>query len=176
MKPARILVLFCLSLSAEAAEPTMGPVFERFGPTFAIEDRDMALPEGFLYKAVFDLAKSPDDKATRSSYIESVARFINMHARSGVPLDKMRLAVVMHGPATKNALSHTAYRKRYGIDNPNLAMIDELEKAGVTFYLCGQSAEFSGIKREELASSISVSLSAMTALVLLQGKGYALLP
>jgi hypothetical protein len=48
--------LACATLSF-ADEPSFGPIIEGYGPTYPIADRDVALPEGFTYKAVFDLAK-----------------------------------------------------------------------------------------------------------------------
>jgi len=88
----------------------------------------------------------------------------------------MDLAVVLHGPAVKNVLSHEAYRSRYDRINPNLELLTRLHDAGVRFYVCGQSMVFGGVEKGELASQADVALSAMTMLTVLQNDGYALLP
>jgi intracellular sulfur oxidation DsrE/DsrF family protein len=99
-----------------------------------------------------------------------------MHARNGTPVENMELAVVLHGAAVKNVLSHDAYRSRYATDNPNLELVGRLHDAGVRFYVCGQSMTFGGVEKKELASQAKVALSAMTMLTVLQNDGYALLP
>ena len=111
-----------------------------------------------------------------NSRLVSVARFLNMHVRNDTPVANMDLAVVLHGAALKNMLSHQAYRNRYDMDNPNLELVTRLHDAGVRFYVCGQSMTFGGIAKSELASQAEVALSAMTMLTVLQNDGYALLP
>lgn len=159
-----------------AQDPQMGPIFKNFGPTFKVEKPALVLPPTQRYKAVFDIAAAPADADKRNARLESVARFINMHARHGADIEQLQLAVVFHGAATDNALTQVAYRKRHGTDNPNLLLMQELADVGVRFYLCGQSAGFRGVNRSELAPPVGMALSAMTALVLLQDQGYALLP
>jgi intracellular sulfur oxidation DsrE/DsrF family protein len=106
----------------------------------------------------------------------SVARYLNMHARNGVPVENMTVAVVLHGTALKNALSNSAYASRHGALNPNLDLISKLHEKGVAFYVCGQSMGFSGITKSDLASPVKVVLSSMTMLTVLQSDGYALIP
>jgi intracellular sulfur oxidation DsrE/DsrF family protein len=170
-----IVVLACSTLSV-ADEPSFGPIIEGYGPTYPIGDRDVPLPDNFTYKAVFDLAKFPGETSALNPYLVSVARFLNMHARNGVPAESMELAVVVHGAAVKNLLSDPAYESRYGVKNPNLELLTRLHGAGVRIFVCGQSMTFVGIGRRELAEPAKVALSAMTMLTVLQSDGYALLP
>ena len=170
--------VFSLLVSFQvAAEPAgVGPVFEEYGPTFAIEGLDVPVDKGMDYKAVFDASAYPGDVTAINVELESVARFINMHARHGVPLENMHLAVVLHGEALKSALAHDAYRERYDVENPNLALLMQLAEAGVRLYVCGQSLGFRDFEASELVSQVDVALSAMTMLTVLQAEGYALLP
>ena len=55
-------------------DPMMGPTLTDYGPTYAIKDRDVQLPEDFVYKAVFDITKTPDSKNKHNRAIESIAR------------------------------------------------------------------------------------------------------
>ena len=158
-----------------ADEPSFGPVIEGYGPTYPIEDRDVPLREDFVYKAVFDAA-AYSDQTTLNNTLVSVARFLNMHARNGVSLENMSLAVVAHGPALRALLTDSAFNARYGIDNPNSELLEKLHAAGVSFYVCGQSIAFGGYDKQELASPVKLALSAMTMLTQLQSDGYALLP
>jgi intracellular sulfur oxidation DsrE/DsrF family protein len=175
----RLLILLSWQVCAAPAmaeDPSLGPVIEGYGPTFAIEDRDVALPDNTAYRVVFDAADYAGAPAGLNSELVSVARFLNMHARNGVEPRKMDIAVVLHGEALKSALSGEAYQARFGSGNPNLDLLTRLHAAGVSFYACGQSMGFRGIGGDELASAVKVALSAMTMLALLQSDGYALLP
>lgn len=173
---AALLGILFLAAPLLATEPSKGPLIEGYGPTYPINDRDVPLPEGFNYKAVFDLAAYPGEVTAVNVRLESVARFLNMHGRNGVPAENMDLAVVVHGAAVKNLLNNDAYEARYKVDNPNLELLSLLHDAGVSIYVCGQSMSFGGIDKNELADGVQVALSAMTMLTVLQSDGYALLP
>ena len=162
------------SINAAADERSFGPVIEGYGPTYPINDRDVPLRENFVYKAVFDSAANPDETKLNTGLV-SVARYLNMHARNGVSVDNMDIAVVVHGPALKTLLTDDAYFSRYGIDNPNTELVQKLHAAGVNFYVCGQSVMFGGFEKEELVGPAKVALSAMTMMTELQADGYALL-
>lgn len=173
---AALLGILLLAAPLLATEPSKGPRIEDYGPTYPINDRDVPLPEGFTYKAVFDLAAYPGEVTAVNVRLESVARFLNMHGRHGVPVENMDLAVVVHGAAVKNLLNNDAYEARYKVENPNLELLTLLRAAGVSIYVCGQSTSFSGVDKNELTDGVQVALSAMTMLTVLQSDGYALLP
>ncbi len=177
LKRVLLLVMpLCWCVTGVAEEPILGPVIEGYGPTYAIEDRDVALVDGFIYKAVFDVAAYSGEVTSLNGRLVSVARFLNMHARSGTPPEDMDLVIVVHGAALSNLLTHDAYRQRHGVDNPNFELLSKLHDAGVRIMVCGQSMAFRGVERSELADPVKVGLSAMTLLTVLQSEGYALLP
>ena len=170
------VVAFLFVASALAAEPSTGPAIADHGPVYDVADLDLSVSTRTVYRAAFDAVDYTTDGAGINRDLERVARFVNMHARQGVPLENMDLAVVLHGEALKSALQHDAYRQRYGIDNPNLDLLESLAEAGVQFVACGQSVTYRGFGRDELAEPVNIALSAMTAMVTLQADGYALLP
>ena len=171
-----VCALTISSLSAAENKAVKGPVFSKYGPVFPIKNRDVALPENFKYKVVFDITKASKEVFVLNRRLESVARFINMHVMNGVKLENLDLAVVMHGAVTRDGLTQKAYQERHFDANPTLDMIEQLHSKGVRFYQCGQSTEFMGIKKAELAPQISLALSAMTMLTTLQADGYSLVP
>ncbi len=175
----RFLLFAYLPLAAAqllAKEPSTGPAINDYGPTYPINNRDVPLPENLVYRAVFDVTTNTGDMASVNRKLTGVARFMNMHARNGVLVENMDLAVVVHGKALNSILSHDAYKRRFGTENPNLDLLMQLREAGVKFYACGQSMAFGRIDISELANPIEVALSAMTMLTVLQLDGYALLP
>ena len=162
--------------NSSAEQPTLGPVIEGFGPVYTVADRDISLIKDFKYRVVFDAAEYPGDPAALNQELETVARFLNMHALNGVPAENMEVAVVLHGAALKSTLRQDAYSKRYQVDNPNLALLMALDKAGVKLYACGQSLGFRNFSKNELTDPVKVGLSAMTLLTTFQADGFALLP
>ena len=170
------LLLALLPVTSQAANAETGPVIENFGPVYEIADAGFMLDPTVRYRSVMDVAQSANEKDQLNRYIESAARFLNMHVRDGVPLANLELAIVLHGGAGKDALSDPAYRERFGTANPNTPLIGALHDAGVKIYICGQTAGFRGYAAEELNPAVTVATSAMTVLTRLQVEGWSLLP
>lgn len=172
--PALILTL-PTSAQAQMENFKTGPVFEEFGPTAPVQT-DTSLPTDVTFKINFDVAKAADPgKLNRA--IESAARFINMHVAAGVPEKNIQLAIVVHGGAAHDLTKQELYGSRKdSAENGSAAAIATLQKHGVNFYLCGQSAAAHGITNADLLPGVKMELSAMTAHALLQQQGYTLNP
>lgn len=172
---AWVLLTLCFSVSAIAAEPTRGPVIHEYGEVYAVPDPAKTGDPKKGLRAVFDVKLGADDPREVNVRIETVARYLNMHAAAGYPRDRTRATLVLHGTASRDALTDEAYHKRFTTDNPNRDLLEQLRAAGVEIYLCGQSAAVRGFEREELAPAAEMALSAMTVLIQRQSKGYALI-
>lgn len=159
------------SAYADESAFSMGPVFSEFGPAAEI-DADFTIPEGMMLKTSFDVSKSADE-GTRNRTFESAARFINMHARAGVSLDRMKLAIVVHGSAVHDVAVATHYAQAVGGENANAELIAALTEQGVRIIVCGQSAAYYDVENAELLPGVEMALSAMTAHAVLQQQGYA---
>ena len=72
-------------------------------------------------------------------------------------------------------LSDEAYKKKYGVNNPNTALINELTANGVKIYICGQSLYMRKMENEARNANIKVTLSAMLLMTTLQSKGYVMI-
>ncbi|MFN3818306.1 DsrE family protein [Blastomonas sp.] len=152
-----------------------GTVIKQFGPVATVEGHE-PLPAAATFSVAFDVADAAKPGSINRT-LESAARFINMHAEAGVPRDAVRVAVVVHGPASFDLTDAATYGKKHdGAANANLAAIAALIENGVEIHLCGQSAAGQGITRADLAPGVKMSLSAMTAHALLQQQGYTLNP
>ena len=175
---ALALLLMLLAAPGVSAQtpPSTGPVIQGFGPTFDVPDPDFITPLSVPYRVIFDIADAAGTPDGRSTRFETVARFLNMHVKAGVPLEDLDVVVAVHGAAGKDLLDHAGYRGRHGIENPNAELIRALLDAGVEIALCGQTAASRGLGREELLPGVKLALSAMTTLVTRQNQGYALIP
>ncbi|HET7587766.1 MAG TPA: DsrE family protein [Gammaproteobacteria bacterium] len=127
------------------------------------------------YKAVFNLTKDAGGKEVNSG-LAHVARAVNLFALSSVRPEHRKFAVVIHGPATGIVMSNEAYHQRTGHDNPNIKLIHALKEAGVELYVCGQALAEHHIADSEVNPDITLSLSALSDLIILQQQGYVLYP
>ena len=162
-----LFVIICLSLSAESNSETFstGPVFEAYGPVAAV-DVTVPLPEDAAFKHSFDVATRADDGDLNRSLV-SVARFINMHARAGVDVDQIQAAIVVHGGAVHDVA------KGAGVNGD---LVSALVAQNVRIIVCGQSATYYGVSKDDLLPGVEMALSAMTMHALLQQDGYTVNP
>ncbi len=181
MRPTLSAVMLAALLApgvagAQAPTPSKGPVITDFGSVYTVPDPGLATPMLQELRLRFDVSETAADPKTLSARLETAARFLNMHGKAGVSPERLKVAIVVHGAASKDVLSNDAYRKRHGIDNPNLPLLVALKKSGVRIYFCGQSAGSRGIAASEVAAPVEMALSAMTAHLVLNAEGYVLNP
>ncbi len=168
-----ISFIFCISLSSQTKNS--GPIITGFGEVWEINAPDFELDKTKELKAVFDIMSSPEDHNQINATIETAARFLNMHAQSGVPADQLKIALVVHNTASKDIITNEAYKKRYGTNNPNYELVQALLNTEGQIIFCGQSSISRGFPREDLIDGVQLSLSAMTALIQLQDEDYRLI-
>jgi intracellular sulfur oxidation DsrE/DsrF family protein len=124
-------------------------------------------------KITFDIAAdSKPDEVNKG--LEGVARYLNLNAEAGFKPQDVKLALVLHGGATKAALNDAAYAKHTTAGkNPNLALIHELKACGVEVFVCGQSLARNKFAPAEVAGDVTIAVSAMTVNANKQQDGYA---
>ena len=171
-----VIAIALLACPALAEEATTGPVIDGYGAAFAVADRDVPLVKDHIYRVVYEITAYEGSPNAVNRELDTVARFLNMHGKNGVPTENLQLAVVIHGAALINVLNDTSYQKRFEMKNPNLDLLGKLAAAGVKFYACGQSMGGRGFAKSELASGVQLALSAMTMVHQLQADGYTLQP
>ena len=169
----RILPLFLFAAAAASATPsaadpgafTTGPVIEKYG---AVADVEVTakLPAGATLRHSFDVSKGAENGQVNRS-LDSAARLINMLARSDVPEERVKVAVVVHGSAVHDVA---------GKDSASAGLVAALVEHGVRFLVCGQSAAYYGVETADLLPGVDMVLSAMTAHALLQQSGFTLNP
>lgn len=173
---ALLLVSIATVTVTAVAEPVRGPVIVDYGPVYYVPDEPVELTDGLPLKAVFDVAAAPKETDDQNYRLETVARYLNMHVRAGLKTTQLPTVVVLHGRALRSALNEEGFEARYNGENPDAELLRQLMATGVRVLVCGQSAAAAGVSPDELAAGIEMSLSAMTALVMLQSDGYALIP
>ncbi len=127
------------------------------------------------YKIIVDLSKASDKPDSINSAIDKLARLVNLHHEAGIPAKNLSIIAVFHFLATPNILDDEAYKKRFGINNPNTAIINELAQNGVKFYVCGQSLRARKLVEDKRNPNIQVAQSALLTFSTFQNKGYSLI-
>ena len=124
------------------------------------------------YKVLFDVSKAAPKPDDINPSLALLARYVNTLDRWGVPADHRRIAVIFHQGGSLIILNNETYKSRTGHDNPNIALIQALNKAGVDFHVCGQSVLANKIDTKTILPEINVDLWAMVSVVNFQTRGY----
>ncbi len=150
-----------------AAEP-LHPLIEGHGEVFRIEGEQATKGS----KVVVDVTSAAYEDGVNKGF-SRVARFVNLLTLGGA--DDFKMAVVLHGGATREALSDEQYREKFGTANPNRELMRRLREVGVEIVVCGQSMTHNGFDVERTAPEVDVALSAATAMINRQMEGFAVL-
>jgi intracellular sulfur oxidation DsrE/DsrF family protein len=149
-----------------------GKIISGYGETLKVADIDIKTDVSAEFKVIFDVSKSSEDKSIINKNIVTAARFLNMHADAGMGKSQLKVAMTIHGGAWQDVLNNEAYREKFGVDNPNVELINQLTEAGADIIICGQTAEYRGISKQNANPNVKFALSAMTALLQYQQNGY----
>lgn len=169
--PFLTLFIFFLFTSAINAQQAQYPIVKDFGGIYEVPGG--ANPDTDIeYKLVVDLKSGQADKEQVNRGLNNVARMMNLHGLGGVQKENLHVVVVAHGGATEAILNNDAYRKKNGVDNPNLPLIDALEQAGAKIYVCGQSLLGRGYEHTEVNEKVAIGLSMLTVVTEHMHKGY----
>jgi intracellular sulfur oxidation DsrE/DsrF family protein len=169
------------ALAAQQARPSVpgltqsGPLIQSGGRSVQVDDATFKFPDAHVFKAVYVIDRA--DSVEANQQLTTIARFLNLHARHSIPKERLLAAAVVHGTGWMSLLSDSAYGARFpGKTNPSKRLVEELLANNVQLVLCGQTAGFRGVKREELLPGVQLGLSAMTALNVFQSQGYQFNP
>ena len=149
------------------------PAIEKYGPVHPLPKASVQPKKYHTYKAVFDVTSGAKDPSKPEGGLVHVARAVNVFASAGVPTKRLKFVAILHGPATTAILNNEAYKKKYGIDNPNLPLIDALRKAGVHVDVCGQALADLDIAHADVYNKVRIDLSALATTVIYGDMGYA---
>ncbi len=177
IKQILILITLIFPSIIYAQEAHAGKIISDYGKIYTVNNPDFKTDTTAQFKVVFDVGRSFENPDNPNALIETAARYINMHREAGVPAKNIQVALVIHGAASTDLLKNEFYKEKFPDSkvNPNAELISKLANEGVQVILCGQTAAHRKITKTELLPETQISLSAMTALVQLQNKGYRLI-
>lgn len=176
MKKCFFLCMLFMCSKILTAQTVQFPVIKNGGGIF---DVPSALPIANLekqYKIVSEITDGATKPDSLNPTLEKMARLYNLHRHAGIDAKNLKLAVIIHFTATPIILSDEAYKKKFGIVNPNTQLINELAQNGVKFYVCGQSITKRQLVNEPRNPNIQPILAAMLGLSSFQLDGYVFMP
>lgn len=150
------------------------PIIKDYGRILDLEDVDVKPDPEMEYKILIEEVFKMDNPGRANFSATNVARLINLHAVGGVKKENLKVALVIHGPATSSVINNEAYKAKYDDkDSPYIKLYEDLAASGVEILVCGQSLEMSGLKKSDIIPQVKVATSALTAVTTYQLKGYA---
>ncbi len=187
MKPLATFVIPSIAVALLAANPTAEPTFEH--PVIKQHGGIVPLPDAAQQpqpnsKVLLDIISDEKSGGVIKGF-DRAALILNQYSEAGAGPDHgFKLAVILHGPATKAALHDEAYarhmkpyaRAQGTAKNPDLPLIRELRQHGVEVFVCGQALAHQGYALDEVAPEVTVAVSAATVNINLQTDGYAYIP
>lgn len=172
--------LFALTLLAVFLAPARGDAQSRandlikeFGRSPDIQGLTFAAPKNLTYKVSWDVTTGPEDAAEMVAGFRRPAGLMVQMDQQGVPRKNMKLAIIVHGTATRSLLNNAAYKAVTGKDNASIALLEALNEAGVQIIVCGQALINRNVPRAELLPFVKVATSATAARAILAAQGYA---
>ncbi len=171
-----IAVSFLLVISTVAFSQTrIYPVIKNFGGIFDIPYAEEKPDPNMDYNIVIEVEHAIDNTDSVNWALNNVSRLLNVHVMGGVKPEKLHVVLAVHGGAAFALMNNDAYRAKYKVNNPNATLLEELEKAGVKLFVCGQSLIARKIDRTKLLPQVKIASSMLTTLTTYQLRGYATL-
>ena len=150
------------------------PIIPGYGGVYPVEG-GVELPVRGS-KVVVDATSATKEAGRPLPCLERAALLLNLAGASGLKSADLEIVIVLHGDATPASLAAEAYREKYGRANDSLELMKSLSKAGVRILVCGQSLHRKGLDPKAIAPGITISSSAVSAVINLQARGHAYIP
>lgn len=146
-----------------------------FSGVVPVENIDEIPDPNLDYKLLFELTIDRTDSISGlNANLVEISRIINLHVASGIPIEKIHPAIVVHASSLNSFTTNEFYNNKFKKDNPNIALVEEMEDLGAKFIACGQAMFFFDVPNEALLPMVKVSLTAQTILTSYQLKGYVI--
>ncbi len=169
------ILFFVLLSSAVFSQTRVNPVIKSYGGIFEVPYADEKPDPTMDYNIIIEVEHAIDHPDSINWALNNVARLLNVHVMGGVKPEKLHVVLAIHSGAAYTVMNNEAYKAKYKVNNPNLGLFDELQKAGVKIFVCGQSLINRKIDRMKMVPQVKIASSMLTTMTTYQLKGYAAL-
>jgi intracellular sulfur oxidation DsrE/DsrF family protein len=177
VKPMKIVLGIAAAILLCAADwpPAKSPAVADADGYVIIPNAALSPNKETRFRAVFDATRAAAKPTELLPALNMAASELNALATVGAPLANAQFVVVFHGSAVDGILRNEQYKAKFGTENPNLAAIREMKKAGVEFFVCGQYLAGEKIDPKTLLPEVTLAADALLVLMHYQNNGYALM-
>ena len=151
------------------------PIIKGYGEVKYFDQAASQLNKQLEYKLIFDI-KGNQVKNGVNKGLWTIARTLNLFELSGIPSKKIEIVASIHGEATFITLNSNAYQDKFGRDNPNSNIIQQLNDSGVKLYVCSQATSSRNINNGDLNINVIPALSGIAVLSNHLLRGFILMP
>lgn len=151
------------------------PIIKGYGEVKYFDQAASQLNKQLEYKLIFDI-KSNQVKNGVNKGLWTIARTLNLFELSGIPSKKIEIVASIHGEATFITLNSNAYQDKFGRDNPNSNIIQQLNESGVKLYVCSQATSSRNINNGDLNMNVIPAISGIAVLSNHLLQGFTLMP
>jgi len=184
--PTLLTLFFVIATTALQAQPSQNASDKKFqyqtevvlpikdfGKVYNVPFATDRPDPNLQYKIVFEASMQKFDSSLLYEPLDIAARMYNLHVYGGVPQKNLELVLVIGGEGINVAMRNEEYRKRYGRDNPNLKILEQMKAAGVIIDGCAQAMTKHHIEPAEMNPDVTQIFSRLTTVATYQLKGYA---
>ena len=125
------------------------------------------------YRVIWDATRAAEQPTQILPALNMAGSELNAFEVAGVPAKNVKFVIVFHGDAMDGILDNEHYQAKFGVSNPNLEVLNQMNARGVEFYVCGQNMAFANIEAQLLSPLVRVASDALVVLMTYQNKGYA---
>jgi intracellular sulfur oxidation DsrE/DsrF family protein len=169
------IVLSCLVWNTSHAgwPAPKAPVISQADGYVVIPGAAVRPSEKHVYRAIFESTKFPKDFHELLPALNNAGSELNAFGVEGVPEQNWKFVIVFHGASINGILDDDHYKEKFGISNPNLAVLSGMKKAGVELFVCGQNLASAKIDPSTLSPLVTIGSDALIVLMEYQNAGYA---
>jgi len=176
----RCIGFVAMATLAQAAATTQWPA--PLAPEIPAADGFIVIPgaavapdRSHTYRAIFDATQAANQPTQILPALNMAGSELNAFRVAHVPRANVKFVVVFHGAALDGILDEAHYRAKFGIENPNLPVLEQFKAAGAELFVCGQNLAAEHIDPPTLSPAVTVASDALIVLMTYQNHGYALL-
>jgi intracellular sulfur oxidation DsrE/DsrF family protein len=167
--------LFSMQASATDYPAPQSPAVAAGTGYVEIPGAGVAIDPTHSYKVIVDGLNAAASPKELLPALGRASLIVNALTVGHVPGPNRKVTLIFHGPSVDGLLRNDAYRAKFGVDNPNLKVIEQLAAAGVELFVCGQHMANHKLGMEMLAPGIKLTTAASIVLITYQNNGYAVL-
>jgi len=139
---------------------------------------EMEFPADAVWKHSFDAYEGEAGMVNAS--LRRALSFAKKMEEYGVDRERVKVAVVVHGPSVFDVASDARYAAKYDTGdtdhaaNPSAAIVAELIERGAEIWVCGFAAEYHGVGNADLIEGVKMAPTGTVAHAELQRRGFGL--